>query len=146
MKLSLTAQPQLTSYFHFSCLSLPKARIPGVSWHTQFGVRGFCSSQKIFGTHTICSAFEKAVFISSCGLGTVLSDQRYPSEEFDTQNISLHLLLCVGFCPEQSKSQCLSSRKVSRSECRRAEEVLRSSEQRMPWEGRLKDPRDSIWS
>lgn len=138
-------QPQLT-YFHFSCLSLPNARIPGVSWHTQFGVRGFCSSQKIFGTHTICSAFEKAVFLSSCGLGTVLSDQGYPSEEFDTQNISLHLLLCVSFCPEQRKSQCLSSRKVSRSECRRAEDVLRNSEQRMPWEGRLKDLRDSIWS
>lgn len=139
-------QPQLTSYFHFSCLSLPNARIPGVSWHTQFGVRGFCSSQKSFGTHTICSAFEKAVFLSSCGLGTVLSDQGYPSEEFDTQNISLRLLLCVSFCPEQRKLQCLSSRKVSRSECRRAEDVLRNSEQRMPWEGRLKDPRDSIWS
>lgn len=139
-------QPQLTSYFHFSCLSLPNARIPGVSWHTQFGVRGFCSSQKIFGTHTICSAFEKAVFLSSCGLGTVLSDQGYPSEEFDSQNISLCLLLCVSFCPEQRKSQCLSSRKVSRSECRRAEDVLRNSEQRMPWEGRLKDLRDSIWS
>lgn len=146
MKLSLTAQPRLTSYFHFSYLSLPNARIPGVSRHTQSGARGFCSSQKIFGTHVICSAFEKAVFISSCGLGMVLSDQGYHSEESDTQNTCLYLLLCVSFGPEKSKSQCLSLGKVSRSKCRRAEEVLQSSEPRIPWEGRLKDPRESVWS
>lgn len=58
-------------------LVLPQPRLmPGsqVRAHTlRLGRAGFCSSQKMCVTQG--SAVEKAVFISGCGLGVVLSDQ-----------------------------------------------------------------------